>query len=95
MVVKTMTSKTILVNQKVDVQMLEVTMSDLIRREDVIEALYQAIWTPLIGTFTDSMSLAIAMANNLPSAEPEQKKGEWIDEKINSYTSRTYCSKCG
>ena len=25
----------------------------------------------------------------------EWKKGEWIDEKINSYTSRTYCSECG
>ena len=46
-------------------------MSDLIRREDVIEALYEAIRTELKGTFTDSMSLAIAMANNLPSAEPE------------------------
>ena len=50
-------------------------MSDLIRREDVVEALYQAIRTTLIGTFTDSMSLAIAMANNLQSAEPEPK---WI-----------------
>ena len=53
-------------------------MSDLIRREDVAEALYKAIRTTLTGTFTDSMSLAIAMANNLPSAEQERKKGEWI-----------------
>jgi len=50
-------------------------MSDLIRREDVAEALYQAIRTKLIGTFTDSMSLAIAMANNLPSVKLEMK---WI-----------------
>lgn len=50
-------------------------MSDLIKREDVAEALYQAIRTTLTGTFTDSMSLAIAMANNLPSAVPERK---WI-----------------
>ena len=49
-------------------------MSDLIRREDVAEALYQAIRTTLPGTFTDSMSLAIAMVNNLPSVEPERKK---------------------
>lgn len=91
--------------------------SDLIRREDAVEALYQALRTTLAGTVTDSMSLAIAMANNLPSAEPdehcgccedvhddlkycpnaeqERKKGQWIDEKINSYTSRTYCSECG
>ena len=53
-------------------------MSDLISREDVVEALYQAILTNLTGTFTDSMSLAIAMANNLPSVELERKKGEWI-----------------
>lgn len=25
----------------------------------------------------------------------EQRRGKWIDEKINSYTSRTYCSECG
>lgn len=50
-------------------------MSDLIKREDVAEALYQAIRTNLTGTFTNSMSLAIAMANNLPSVELEQK---WI-----------------
>lgn len=24
-----------------------------------------------------------------------QRKGKWIYEKINSYTSRTYCSECG
>lgn len=70
-------------------------MSDLIRREDIVEALYQAIRTTLTGTFTDSMSLAITMANNLPAAEPERKTGKWVDEKINSYTSRTYCSECG
>lgn len=28
-------------------------------------------------------------------SEPERKKGKWIDEKINSYTLRTYCSECG
>ena len=47
-------------------------MSDLVKREDVIEALYEAIRTDLKGTFTDSMSLAIAMGNNIPSAAPER-----------------------
>ena len=32
---------------------------------------------------------------SLPPAQPERKKGKWVDEKINSYTSRTYCSECG
>lgn len=47
-------------------------MSDFIRREDVVEALYQAIRATLPGTFADSMSLAIAMANNLQSVESER-----------------------
>ena len=53
-------------------------MSDLIRRKDVVEALYQAIRTTLTGTFTDSMSLAIAMANNLPSVEPEERTAKVV-----------------
>lgn len=68
-------------------------MSDLVRREDVVEALYQAIRTTLPGTFADSMSLAIAMANNLPSVEPERKKGEWIKEYWNGEHTRK-CSAC-
>lgn len=67
-------------------------MSDLIRREDVVEALYQAIRTTLTGTFTDSMSLAIAMANNLPSVESEeQKKGKWQRRKGSDCWE---CSQC-
>ena len=30
----------------------------------------------------------------LPSAQL-RPKGEWVYEKINSYTDRTYCSECG
>lgn len=66
-------------------------MSDLIRREDVVEALYQAIRTTLTGTFTDSMSLAIAMANNLPSAEPKRTKGKWQRRKDEDCWE---CSEC-
>lgn len=66
-------------------------MSDLIRREDVVEALYQAIRTTLTGTFADSMSLAIAMVNNLPSAEPERNKGEWNFIGDNMFE----CTHCG
>ena len=66
-------------------------MSDLIRREDAIEAIYQAIRTTLTGTFTDSMSLAIAMAENIPSAEPERKKGKWQCRKGSDCWE---CSQC-
>ena len=72
-------------------------MSDFIRREDVVEALYQAIRTTLTGTFTDSMSLAIAMANNIPSAELEERtaKVESITFSINPPNYIWKCSKCG
>jgi hypothetical protein len=52
-------------------------MSELVKRKDVVEALYEAIRTDLKGTFTDSMSLAIAMAENIPSVE--RKKGKWVE----------------
>lgn len=76
-------------------------MSELIRREDVVEALYQAIRTTLTGTFTDSMSLAIAMANDIPSAEPERTKGKWIEYPDCLRYEGAYnddhivCSECG
>ena len=74
-------------------------MSDLISRQDAIEAVYKALHTPLPcygnSLLKDSITLAKAIVNEIPSAEPERKKGKWIDEKINSYTSRTYCSECG
>ena len=49
-------------------------MSDLISRRDVVECVYKALRTPpLKGVFTDTMSLAIRMVNDLPSAQPERK----------------------
>ena len=85
-------------------------MSDLIRREDVVEALYQAIRTTLTGPFTDSMSLAIDMANNLPfiSLEKQMVKVKNIvhtygypDEGICGFCHEevnslyNYCPECG
>ena len=67
-------------------------MSDLISREDAVEAIYEALRTPLPNYnndfFHDSMSLAIAMAKNIPSAEPEQKIGECT--KINCPIQMNY-----
>ena len=68
-------------------------MNDLIRRKDAIEALYEAIRTGFKGTFKDSMSLAIEMGNNIPSAEPEQKKGKWI--KVGHWGRSYKCNQCG
>ena len=84
-------------------------MNDLIRREDAIEALYEAIRTEFKGTFKDSMSLAIEMGNNIPSAELKERaakvsnqifnnSGAWIGTcecgELVSYTSK-YCHMCG
>lgn len=75
-------------------------MSDLIKREDVVEALYQAIRTTLTGTFTDSMSLAIAMANNLPSVESEERTVKVVDIFCGNcgralIGDESYCDRCG
>ena len=88
------------------VELIGVTMSGLISRQDAIEAMKKIMYTHLfecgeyIGENTREISImnaekALDVIENLPSAEPERKKGKWIDEKINSYTSRTYCSECG
>lgn len=53
-------------------------MDNLISRHDVIECVYKALRTPpLKGVFTDTMSLAIGMVNDLPPARSEREKG-WI-----------------
>lgn len=60
---------------------------DLDTREKIADLINQMpTITPEIGN-NDLITIAIK--------EPEQKKGKWIYEKINSYTSRTYCSECG
>lgn len=47
-------------------------MDDVISRQAVVECIYKALRTPpLKGTFTDTMSLAISMVNELPSAQSE------------------------
>ena len=72
-------------------------MNDLISRQDLIDWLTSGI-VRLKGIYGDlggAVSGVREMVKVMPSEEPKQKKGEWIDEKINSYTSRTYCSECG
>ena len=74
-------------------------MSDLISRQAAIEAVYEALRTPLPcygnDLLQDSMTLAKAIVKNIPSAEPERKKGKWV-YKPNEYDDSTYeCSQCG
>ena len=61
---------------------VKIMNKDTVYRDDVIEKIYQALRTPLPDyhkdPFHDSMSVAIAMANELPSAQPERKTGQWL-----------------
>lgn len=52
-------------------------------------------YSPYNEGWSDCVNLIEHYLEQIPSAEPERKTGEWIEEKINSYTSRTYCSECG
>ena len=72
-------------------------MSDLISREEAIDSLTEIIMNlkNVYGDMGSAVNGARECIKSLPTAEPERKKGVWIDEKLNSYTSRTYCSKCG
>ena len=72
-------------------------MSDCIDRQLLINLLTSRAETlrGLYGDLGGAASGVRKLVQTLPSVEPKRKKGEWIDEKINSYTSRTYCSECG
>ena len=67
-------------------------MSDLIERQAAIEALIDTF------TYIDPMAL-IDVISKLPSAQPERKKGEWIEksEKLAPLNTIWWdeCSVCG
>lgn len=67
---------------------------DLIKRSDAAEVVYKALKTPpLKGVLTDTMSLAIAMVRDIPSADRPQ--GEWIHAHVGTIAEGDYCSNCG
>lgn len=65
-------------------------MDDLISRELALKESHKIV---IEGEVFDVVQVESLLG--LPSAEPERKKGKWIDVKINSYSSRTCCSECG
>ena len=79
-------------------------MSDLIRRQDAIEAImglptwwaddggYYSGAQPPMEALLDPKD-AVSAIENLPSAEPEQKKGEWI--KVGHWGRSYKCNQCG
>ena len=73
-------------------------MSDLIDKEKFIYTLIFSEKTKSI--FVKDLRSVIEVANEMPSAEPERKKGEWIydTERVagDGWTYRQYhCSECG
>lgn len=70
-------------------------MEDLIKRSDATEAVYKALRTPpLKGVLTDTMSLAVALVQDIPSADRPQ--GEWIDSDgmRATWSFSAFCSVC-
>lgn len=69
-------------------------MSDLISRQDAVEAVYEALRTPLPcygnNLLQDSMTLAKAIVNNIPSAEPEPEEFEWC-HGCKEYDQEKHC----
>lgn len=71
-------------------------MSDLIERDAAIAALEDKYFSFGIYREQRAASLCIDAIKNLPSAQPERKKGRWIikdDPKIKWY--KVTCSECG
>ena len=67
-------------------------MSDLIRREDLVKELNAQF---AVGDIT--REIANDILNHIPSAEPEQKKGNWIvkEEDWRKQLEWDECSECG
>ena len=80
-------------------------MSDLINRQDAIDAAINAVdeWDGGSNLTREDM-IADAINNTVPSAEPEWKKGKWIPDEIAAYDMPKgeprgwvpwLCSECG
>jgi len=61
-------------------------MSDLISRQAAIDALCRI----------DEYNVrSIGKIRNLPSAQPQQKTGKWLDNPITAHSLAKHCSRCG
>lgn len=69
----------------------------LITQNDCVEVVYKALRTPpLKGVFTDTMSLATAMMQEVPTIEAEPvRHSRWIDTQDTSGHHYQRCRECG
>ena len=75
-------------------------MSDLIRRRDAVSKMFDLLMVELQGQRLPTWNEVYRAMNDIPSAEPERKKGEWIKEDLSGYltpggNSIYHCSECG
>lgn len=68
-------------------------MSDMISREAAIDALHQQFADGFEEDRWWNSTHVLAVLNDLPSAKPEQKTGEWIKTDETGWFGK--CSKCG
>lgn len=71
-------------------------MSDLISRQKVLDAIQQRAdrVDSVYSAFWEGLIIAQDIVKNVPSAEPERKKGEWIDGKPYVNSHWRVCSVC-
>ena len=66
---------------------------DLIKRSDAAEVVYKALKTPpLKGVLTDTMSLAIALIQDIPSVD--RPRGKWLKFGLGRGTRILFCTNC-
>ena len=70
-------------------------MADLISRQEAIDALRKLIEPP-DDWYNEGVRNAAAIIDTLPSAEPKQKQGEWIEKcTYDGMRNYYYCTLCG
>lgn len=83
---------------------MENMTNDSINRQAAIEEIRTYIAKPNISDdeseikgFNDGLELAISVLSVLPSAQPEQKRGKWIEsaELSEQVKGKKFCSNCG
>ena len=69
-------------------------MSDLVRKQDAVTAISDLLLIQLQGKRLPTWNEVYNAINGIPSAEPEQKKGEWKYSKNEAGHDGYFCSEC-
>lgn len=70
-------------------------MSDLIRRQDAVSRMSDLLLMELKGQRLPTWNEVYRAMNDIPSAEPERQKGEWIYDGKRGRFPACKCSICG